>query len=146
MWGGKDRSLSLQEGVSHTYIYLDYAKVEFLSCKKKKKKKKITSLTACQELHAATIEKPFALMHVFMSCRLPFPKWIWSIVKMKIHVNHQRRRRRRRRRRWWWEVQPLRFCGGQERREMRGERECDGQERWERMWEQIKGKIVIINE
>ena len=37
---GKGRGSSFQEGVSHIYIYLDYSRVEFLSCIKKKKKKK----------------------------------------------------------------------------------------------------------
>ena len=66
MWGSKGQGSSLEKGVSHTYT----TRVEFLSCKKKK----ISSLTACQEMHAATTEKPFALVHVSMSCRLPFPK------------------------------------------------------------------------
>ena len=46
MWTveGKGRGSSLQEGVSQ-YIYLDYSRVEFLSCiKNKKNKKKIKKI------------------------------------------------------------------------------------------------------
>ena len=33
---GKGRSSNFQERALHTYIYLDYSRIEFLSCKKRK--------------------------------------------------------------------------------------------------------------